>query len=55
MPDTCEGSNDVATFVGEVIAAVPNPLLTCFFDRNGDGKLDGLDIQLFVDDLLAGP
>ena len=55
VPDVCEGSEDVATFVGEVIAAVPDPLLTCFFDGNGDGAVNGLDIQAFVDRLLTGP
>ena len=55
VPDICEGSNDVATFVGEAIATVPNPLLTCLFDSNGDGAVNGLDIQAFVDRLLAGP
>ena len=55
VPDICEGSDDVALFVGEVIAAVPNPLLTCLFDGNGDGAVNGLDIQSFVDGLLSGP
>ena len=55
VPDICEGSDDVALFVGELTAAVPNPLLTCLFDVNGDGTVNGLDIQPFVDRLLSGP
>ena len=55
VPDIYEGSDDVALFVGELIAVVPNPLLTCLFDGDGDGTVDGLDMQPFIQKLLGAP
>ncbi|MFQ5423175.1 MAG: M12 family metallo-peptidase [Phycisphaerae bacterium] len=55
VPDACDPeSRDVTLFVGLLLAAHPDPTLTCMHDRNDDGRVDGADIQSFVD-ILLGP
>ncbi len=54
IPDECESeAGDIEVFVSQLLAEVPDPSLLCLLDQNGDGVLDGLDIQLFVDSLLG--
>lgn len=54
LPDECDPEpSDINLFVAQLIANSQNPLYICMFDQNDSGTLDGLDIQLFVDALLA--
>ena len=56
IPDTCDPeSRDVGAFVATLTADVPDPMMVCMLDRNGDGLVNGDDIQLFVDNFLLGP
>lgn len=53
LPDECDPeSTDVALFVSLLLQDDPNAILVCMADRTGDGFLNALDIQPFVDDLL---
>ncbi|MBN2562252.1 MAG: hypothetical protein JXQ75_15110 [Phycisphaerae bacterium] len=56
IPDECEPAfTDVSLFVGQLLAHSQDPVLVCMFDQNDDGVLDGRDIQVFVDRVLASP
>ena len=49
MIDACDPeSADIPLFVEQLLADVRDPILECMFDANGDGALDGLDVQPFV-------
>ncbi|HPF38173.1 MAG TPA: hypothetical protein P5081_00830 [Phycisphaerae bacterium] len=54
VPDACETDYaDPAAFVDALIAESADSSVACLFDRNGDGRIDGLDVQPFIDDLLS--
>ncbi len=56
VPDECQPElTDIAAFAGGLLAANPDPALVCAFDQDGNGLLDGNDIQLFLDAQLFVP
>jgi len=53
-PDECDpDSANVGLFVQQVLLEDQNPIFICLFDQDDSGRLDGNDIQPFVDALLA--
>lgn len=53
VPDECDaGFANLAEFVAQLLAETPDPAWLCIFDKNGDGVLDGDDIQGVVDGML---
>lgn len=53
--DTCEPvSSDIELFAAQLIADPQDPVLLCMYDKNGDGQLDGGDVQGFAN-MLVGP
>ncbi|MBN2561615.1 MAG: immune inhibitor A [Phycisphaerae bacterium] len=56
VPDACdEDYTDIAKFVGELLKDFPDQddVLVCMFDQSDDDKLDGSDVQGFVNRLLS--
>lgn len=52
--DRCEPAfSDVALFVDQLLADPQDPTYVCMFDKNGDGQLNGRDVQGFTAMLLA--
>lgn len=53
VPDECDPEfTDIATFVNLLTGQLNDPGLTCMYDRNTDGTLNGKDIQPFINDML---
>jgi hypothetical protein len=53
IPDECEGGfANLAVFVSQLLADSPNPSLLCIFDMDGNGVLNGKDIQPFIESIL---
>ncbi len=46
------GCDNVPDFIAQLLAESPESPQVCRFDQNGDGRLDGIDIEQFVDRLL---
>ncbi len=54
LPDESDPeSTDVGLFVNLLLSDSPAPTLVCMLDQNGDGLLNGADIQGFVDGILS--
>ncbi len=52
--DECDPeSMDVGLFVTTMLADVPDPVMACMLDQNGEGLLNGRDIQPFVERVLG--
>lgn len=53
LGDTCEPEwTDVALFAAQLIAQSQDPASVCMYDAQPDGKLDGRDIQPFLERVL---
>ncbi|MCA9256712.1 MAG: hypothetical protein KDA33_13780, partial [Phycisphaerales bacterium] len=49
IPDACEPPlGAIADFVDALLNASNDPFDICVFDDNGDGVVDGRDVQSFV-------
>ena len=54
VPDECDPEyTDVGLFVSQVLAPVPDPVLVCMLDADGDGVLSGMDVSGFVERLIG--
>ena len=53
VPDECDpDSSNVNLFVQQILLESQSPIFVCMFDYNNSGRIDGADIQSFVDALL---